>query len=163
MTNTDMKVDGVRSPIASANACDLQVLDLYVEEVGTENLHELQSRHCRSSDPAFVDRLIFHGINPDNRDSLGRTILHYAAEDGNLAVAECLLKHGADIDATDVRRSTTPLGYAAHKGQIEMVRFLLDKGADPKTPVDREWALPMAYAELAGHADVAKELEQAAS
>jgi ankyrin repeat protein len=126
-----------------------------VAKVGTERLHELTSRHCQSSNPDFIDRLIHHGVHPDNRDWYGRTALHYAAENGDTAAAERWIDNGADVNAVDVRESTTALGYAARKGHAEMVRLLLDKGADPAAPADREWARPAVYAELEGNRDVA--------
>ena len=127
---------------------DAELLDLYVQTVGTERLHELDSRHCQSSDPAFVDLLIAHGVSPNNTDWFGRTSLHYAAEEGQVGVAARLLDHGADIDNVDLRERTTPLGYAARKGQSEMVRFFLDQGASLDAPEGREWARPLALAEL---------------
>ena len=137
------------------HAGDVDILDLYVAKVGTERLHELTSRHCQSSNPDFIDRLIHHGVHPDNRDWYGRTALHYAAENGDTAAAERWIDNGADVNAVDVRESTTALGYAARKGHAEMVRLLLDKGADPAAPADREWARPAVYAELEGNRDVA--------
>ena len=139
---------------------DVELLDLYVQTVGTEALHQLDSRHCRSKEPAFVDRLIAHGVSANNVDWFGRTSLHYAAEDGEVAIASRLLENGADIDAVDLRERTTPLGYAARKAQADMVRFLLDQGANPAAPEDREWARPLAYAQLEGHAAVAAMLRE---
>ena len=137
---------------------DVELLDLYVTTVGTDRLHELDSLHSLSNDPAFVDRLNAHGVNPNNLDCMGRSYLHWAADGGHVGVLERYLDHGAEINAVDLYHSTTPLGYAARKGDIASVRLLLEKGADPKLPADRGWAQPLTYAELEGHAAVVEVL-----
>jgi ankyrin repeat protein len=136
------------------------VLDQYVRKVGTDKLHELTSAHCQSPNPEFVSRLIGHGVSPNNTDWLGRTSLHLAVEEGNVAVADRLLEHGADLESIDLHGSTTPLGYAARKGHLEMVQFLMDKGADPHAPAHREWARPLAYAEFEGQTEVVEMLRK---
>lgn len=84
--------------------------------------------------------------------------MHYAAEGGDVAAAQRWIENGADINAVDLRESTTPLGYAARKDHGETVRFLLGRGADPGAPAQRAWAQPIAYAELEGNAGVAEML-----
>lgn|GEM_PF-3239999 len=136
-----------------------EVLDKYVQKVGTQCLHDLDSRHCRSSDLAFVEKLISHGVRVDNTDFLGRTSLHYAAERGEIDVAACLLAHGADMEAVDLSERTTPMGYAARQGRADMVRYLLDHGASLESPEGREWARPQALAELAGETTIVSMLK----
>lgn len=47
-----------------------------------------------------------------------------AAERGNLALAELLVKHGAKVSGSGA------LAGAAERGNLDMVRWLLDHGAD---------------------------------
>ncbi len=66
-------------------------------------------------------------------DRAGRTPLHYAAADGNVALVNELLAAGMDGEVTDDDR-WTPLHFAAQKGAAEVVRSLLEAGAavDPR-------------------------------
>lgn len=61
----------------------------------------------------------------------GRPPLVWAAEEGNVETAACLLAHGADRSKELV---SAALGSAAARGPAEMVRLLLDHGAEPNTP-----------------------------
>jgi hypothetical protein len=61
------------------------------------------------------------------------TPLHRASFYGKLEAGQCLLDHGADINARD-RDDWTPLRWAVtEKSNIQAVRFLLERGADVKT------------------------------
>ena len=54
----------------------------------------------------------------------GQTPLHFAS---NIAIAECLLKHGASIDALDVDHESTPAQYLIRDRQ-EVARHLVARG-----------------------------------
>jgi ankyrin repeat protein len=56
--------------------------------------------------------------------------LHWASQENQCEVVNCLLEHGADIDAQD-EHGFTPLVTAAGEGHSLLVTLLLDKGADP--------------------------------
>ncbi|HTD86615.1 MAG TPA: ankyrin repeat domain-containing protein [Candidatus Binatia bacterium] len=60
--------------------------------------------------------------------------LHFAINEGRLAVAEILLAHGADVNgkcgAKGHVRDRTALHLAVEKGHLETTRLLLSKGAD---------------------------------
>ncbi|MBM3889157.1 MAG: hypothetical protein FJ388_08525, partial [Verrucomicrobia bacterium] len=56
--------------------------------------------------------------------------LHVAAMDGQRALAELLLRRGADVGAAD-RDGLTPLHWAAVAGQAAVMDDLLARGADP--------------------------------
>ena len=55
--------------------------------------------------------------------------LHYAADRGNLSIANLLLQAGATVDAVD-NYGQTALHLAAHFGYIQVVEALLNAGAD---------------------------------
>ncbi|MCE9561263.1 MAG: ankyrin repeat domain-containing protein [Planctomycetes bacterium] len=59
----------------------------------------------------------------------GQTLLHYAAERGEIGTAKLLLEAGADIESRDSLWGETPLQCAAMFGQVEMLRYLLDQKA----------------------------------
>ncbi|RDD35204.1 Ankyrin repeat domain protein [Wolbachia endosymbiont of Cylisticus convexus] len=55
--------------------------------------------------------------------------LHFAALEGDLEVAEVLLKHGADVNVKS-EQGYTPLHAAAWEGDLEVVKLLLKHEAD---------------------------------
>lgn len=61
----------------------------------------------------------------------GWTPLHYAATNGHLALISLLLENNAYIDA-ESPNGTTPLMMAAMYGTAEAVKLLLQEGADPQ-------------------------------
>jgi ankyrin repeat protein len=72
---------------------------------------------------------IERGLDPNRPNWLGQTLLHRCAGKGNIAVAEVLLEHGADINALETDALSTPLDWAMKKGKTEMVEWLLSRGA----------------------------------
>ncbi|WP_374698648.1 ankyrin repeat domain-containing protein [Wolbachia endosymbiont (group B) of Limnophora tigrina] len=80
-----------------------------------------------------AEYLINKGANLDQQDSIGRTLLHKAAEDGNLAAVKFLIDQGARLDVLD-KWNDTPLHVAANvkvnKDHTEIVDYLIQKGAD---------------------------------
>jgi ankyrin repeat protein len=53
-----------------------------------------------------------------------QTALHGAAYNGNLAMVEFLVQHGADRNAEDCNFHSTPLGWAEHNHQDHVVEYL---------------------------------------
>lgn len=139
---------------------DLPLLALYIDKVGDADIRQLTATYVISKTEPVIDMLVEHGLDVNQADWLGRTFLHKCAAEAAPQVAAAYLKHGADINATDLDHSETPLGTAARLGRLEMVRFLLDRGAVPNLPADCLWARPLAYAEAEGHSQVAAALRQ---
>ena len=52
------------------------------------------------------------------------TALHYAAGQGDLELADLLLRSGADPNVRDHRFVATPLGWAEHFDHPEMIELL---------------------------------------
>lgn len=61
-------------------------------------------------------------------DRAGRTPLHYAALDNDVALLRRLLAEGANVNARD-RQGFTPLHFACQQGAAEAVRALIEAGA----------------------------------
>jgi ankyrin repeat protein len=61
-------------------------------------------------------------------DRMGRTPLHYAANEGLHEEARRLLEGGADVNASD-DNGWTPLHFAAQSGSLEIAALLLASGA----------------------------------
>jgi uncharacterized protein len=63
----------------------------------------------------------------------GMTALHWAALNGDRAMAEMLLSAGANVRSATRLGAYTPLFMAAKTGQADIVEALLKSGADPKS------------------------------
>lgn len=61
-------------------------------------------------------------------DRAGRSPLHYAARDGDAALAASLIKQGHDVKLSD-KAGWTPLHFAAQASSVDCARILLDSGA----------------------------------
>lgn len=91
----------------------------------------------------------------------GSTALMFAAFEGKAAVADVLLKAGADINHVNAKGHTALMSAAAH-GYRNTVALLLDSGADP-TIKDAEGVTAVDFARDNEHADVADLIAQAAA
>ena len=103
--------------------------------------------------------LLENGMNPNQKNWHGITLLHDMAHHGWVEKARLLIDHGADIDAIDEEYRSTPLGLAARAGCLEMVTLLLERGADPAA-AGAAWATPLAWASKCGHQEVTTLIEQ---
>jgi ankyrin repeat protein len=81
-------------------------------------------RAIRAGDLDALRRL---SANPNVKDRLDTTPLHYAALYGNTESVRILLEHGADPKARN-KSDVTPLIYGAYN--FEKTRLLVEKGAD---------------------------------
>lgn len=91
----------------------------------------------------------------------GSTALMFAAFEGKAAVADVLLKAGADINHVNAKGHTALMSAAAH-GYRNTVALLLDAGADP-TIKDAEGVTAVDFARDNEHAGVAELIAQAAA
>jgi hypothetical protein len=79
--------------------------------------------------------------------------LKQAAENGNVALVEALLKEGADVDGD----RGLPLIWAAYNGHLAVVNVLLDAGADATLNYDGG-KTPAQYAKEGRHVEILKAL-----
>jgi ankyrin repeat protein len=77
-------------------------------------------------------------INAPVADKSGATPLHIAAAEGELVVADFLLRNGADPNSRN-RQEATPLYEAAANGRKAMVELLLQNKADPALANGSGW------------------------
>ena len=68
-------------------------------------------------------------IAVDERDNMGLTPLHWAAQQGDVSSVEVLLKFGANPNVVD-RNGLTALHWAASSGNVNCISQLLEAGAD---------------------------------
>lgn len=114
---------------------------------------------ARCGDLTLVRQLVGQGADvnagePDGRDK-GRTALHNAAGEDEIAVIDYLLAHGADVNARG-DSGYTALHVAAGRGRVRAIERLLKGGADPNALDVR--GPPLHAAVLQGHADAARAL-----
>ena len=55
----------------------------------------------REDHPLIVQALLWYGVNINSKDAKGGTPLFAAAESGRIELAQFLLRHGAEINATN--------------------------------------------------------------
>ncbi|KAH8714095.1 ankyrin repeat-containing domain protein [Phaeosphaeriaceae sp. PMI808] len=93
------------------------------------------------------------GTKPDIRDSIRRTPLSRAAENGHEEIIKLLLATGkVDIDAKN-RYGMTPLSWAVENGHEAVIKLLLVQGAQANSK-DNIKRTPLSYAAKNGHVGV---------
>ncbi len=77
--------------------------------------------------------LLDNGASVSKVDDGGFTAVHFAAQEGQLALTKLLVKAGSDLEATSSRKGCTPLHLAAGRGHSEVMSALIDAGANPNS------------------------------
>jgi len=82
-------------------------------------------------DRADVLRLLLDlGFDLEAKDQGGKRVLHEAALNNSLRVAEFLIERDADVDAREPHYGGTPLGWAAHADHAEMMTLISRRSRD---------------------------------
>jgi ankyrin repeat protein len=97
-------------------------------------------KKAHDGDLTAVNDYLANGGSANARfdDSGGSTLLHSAADGGQVAVVEALLDHGADPNAR-MAHGYTPLHIAAMSQWPAVARMLLSRGAIPSLAMRDEW------------------------
>lgn len=88
---------------------------------------------AKLGDTLGLEKAILEGADVNaldtRRSKNGRRALNWAAYYNHVSAIKVLLKHGADIDATNLS-GFTPLHHAVENKAIEATHYLIDQGAD---------------------------------
>jgi len=95
-------------------------------------LETLMVGATREAALTMLELLLTDGLDVNERDSSGDTLLHWAARSGYPEAVALLLRHGADAGARN-QTGQTPLEAAAASGQTDASRWFasLDGGMAP--------------------------------
>jgi ankyrin len=103
---------------------------------------------------ATVRALLSAGADPKVQESKGgQNALMWAVSQRQAAVADELVKHGADVSARS-KSGFTALMFAAQQGDAASARILLDAKADPNEVLPKSGATPLIIASSIGFPDV---------
>ena len=114
----------------------------------------------KRGDVQEVRTLLEQGVEVNEASGDGMTALHWAAERGDLEVAEVLIAAGASMKAGTRIGRYTPLHMAAKAGRAEMVVALIEAGAAVNAATTNSGATPLHLAAISGSADVIRLLVQ---
>ena len=114
----------------------------------------------QAGDFKSVQSLLQTDIDVNQKDLLGYTPLHIAAQEGYIDIVKLLVKiKGAKVNVGDFL-NTTPLHYAAEEGHLKVVQFLVEAGANFDNS-DTTFQTPLHYAAEEGHLKVVQFLVEA--
>ena len=108
---------------------------------------------ARNNDLVFLKLLMKKGCKTSSTGT--RTALQWAAQHGNIDMADLLIDYGEDINALGPFRNTA-LHYAVTSNETKMVAYLLQKGAD-KT-INGDGRSPLHLAAVRNNSDCAMKL-----
>jgi ankyrin repeat protein len=111
-------------------------------------------RAVHNDDAAAVARLVGEHTNLNAREQDGATALAWAAMRSNSAIAELLLKAGADPNLAN-EMGVSPLLLAIENASGSIATLLLEKGADPNL-VRESGETPLMAASRLGQVEVVK-------
>ena len=114
------------------------------------------NRVVEEGDTGAVDLFLAAGMNPDVKDTSGRTALINAASRGSNNISQKLLRKGADVNARDGAGSTA-LIESARNDHKETTKVLLENGADVNL-ADSSGQTALIRAAAQGHADIVRML-----
>ena len=109
-------------------------------------------------DVVAIRELLRTGVDVDGPQGDGMTALHWAAENGDAALAQMLVYAGANISAGTRIGGYTPLHIASLNGHSDVVTMLLAANASPTVPTNTGGTLPLHLAAAAADSGSLKAL-----
>lgn len=106
-------------------------------------------------DIAAVRSLLEGGADVNAAQGDGMTALHWAAENGDAALADLLILAGANLEALTRIGGYRPLHLASRGGYARVVQGLLEAGADVMATTETGAATALHFASAAGEVEVA--------
>ena len=103
--------------------------------------------------------LLKHGTDIHETFKDGRTLLHYATENGRLPYVEALVQQGAKVEVRTIAKQWTPLHIAVRQGHDELVTLLLKSGASVNA-LSQRGLTPLHHAVRCGQQEIAAILLQ---
>jgi ankyrin repeat protein len=97
--------------------------------------------------------LLKQGADVNAAQPDGMTALHWAADHGDVELAEMLLYAGANPNAMTRIGEYTPLHIASRDGTAAIVKLLLEKGADPTARTTNSGVTPLHLAAASGNVE----------
>ena len=153
--NDELQDDEVLEKLVNRNL-QLVILEFWPEEFSVQAMLYA----CQRNQPDYLEELLRRPHVPNVKCPEGWTLLHHAAENGNLECVNLLLEAGAKSDEMP-EDGGTPLHLAAWGGYVEIVDKLLDARADKDKIAGIEGEpTPILLAAEAGHVDIVSLLLQ---
>jgi len=159
----------VKQMINSSNISSIRIVRYWGGKAeGYMNVSPL-SVACMYENFEIARWLMDQGSDPNGREGSYDSPLWWVAFKGQrrlkssshkeyIAMAEELMKKGADPNFNKVSFNGSPLMEAAGSNDVEMVRLMLRYGGDPKVVLYKEHGNAADYAERGGHIELANEL-----
>ncbi|GFQ65478.1 ANK_REP_REGION domain-containing protein [Trichonephila clavata] len=112
------------------------------------------AKHAAILKGKLGDMLLRGGTNVNVIDALGRSVVHYAAQEGYKEIVDALINNGADIRKPD-ELGKTALHYAARYNHgTEVVSCLLENAKDCINKKDKNGRTAVYYAAQQGNWDI---------
>jgi ankyrin repeat protein len=103
-----------------------------------------------------IEKALAQGYNPDTRDPENRTLLMYAAFNGQTSIAKRLIDAKADVNAQDKIGTSALMFAASAPNGTETVQLLLDSGAQINMVDNNEHFSALMWAAAEGQAENVK-------
>ncbi|WP_245970092.1 ankyrin repeat domain-containing protein [Wolbachia endosymbiont of Bemisia tabaci] len=100
-----------------------------INDLNENNIIERVKEELEKEDPDTYKKWQDNGFNINYTFDDQSTLLHIAARNDLVKIAELLIKKGGNVNTAD-QDGCTPLHCAAHNGHTEIVELLLDTGAN---------------------------------
>lgn len=108
-----------------------------------------------------MTQLLQQGEDVNTAQGDGMTAIHWAAENGNGAIADLLIVAGANLDAITRMGGYSALHLASRNGAAEVVSALLAAGSDVMAETTTGAVTPLHFAAASGDVDVINRLVKA--